>query len=67
MFGTAAAMVIWAVLGSTITVIPPGTALPISLDQTLDAKKVKAGQTITGTIAQDVPLGDRGKFAKART
>jgi hypothetical protein len=61
MTGTVAAIVLWAILGG-LQVIPPGTALPISLDCTLDAKKVKPGQAISGTIAQDVPLGDRGKI-----
>ncbi len=62
MFASVVAVLVWAVLGSTVQVIPPGTALPISLDCTLDAKKVKPGQVISGTIAQDVPLGDRGKI-----
>lgn len=61
MTGTIVAILVWAVLGNP-HVIPPGTALPISLACTLDAKKGKAGQTISGIIAQDVPLGDRGKI-----
>jgi len=62
MTGPVAAILLWAVLGTYQTVVPPGTALPISLDCTLDARKVKPGQSISGTIAQDVPLGDRGKI-----
>lgn len=62
MTGTVAAILLWAILGIFQIVIPPGTALPISLDCTLDAKKAKPGQPISGTIAQDVPLGDRGKI-----
>jgi len=61
MTGTIAAILMWAVLGH-VSVVPPGTVLPISLDCTLDAKKVKTGQPIFGTIAQDVPLGDPGKI-----
>src|SRR5271167_1153188 len=36
--------------------IPIGTALPVMLNSTLDAKKVKPGQQITGKTMQDVPL-----------
>src|SRR5271167_1748764 len=36
--------------------IPVGTALPVMLNSTLDAKKEKPGQQITGRIMQDVPL-----------
>src|SRR5512135_1785241 len=61
MTGTVAVILLWAILGG-LQALPPGTALPISLDCTLDARKVKPGQPISGTIAQDVPLGDRGKI-----
>src|SRR5512143_3209704 len=46
----------------TVVTIPPGTALPIRLTCTLNAKKVRPGQPISGTIQQDVPLGDREKI-----
>ncbi len=62
MTGTVAAITLWAILGMYQTLVIPGTALPISLDCTLDAKRVKAGQPISGTITQDIPLGDRGKI-----
>jgi len=62
MTGTVAAITLWAILGMYQTLVIPGTALPISLDCTLDAKKVKVGQPISGTITQDIPLGDRGKI-----
>src|ERR1051326_8749653 len=62
MTGTVAAILLWAILGSYQTLLTPGTALPISLDCTLDAKKVKPGQPISGTITQDISLGDRGKI-----
>jgi hypothetical protein len=41
--------------------IPVGTALPVMLNSTFDAKKEKPGQRITARIMQDVPLpgGDR--------
>jgi hypothetical protein len=62
MTGTVAAILLWAILGRLQLVIPPGTALPISLDYTLDARKAMPGEPISGTIAQDVPLGDRGRI-----
>ncbi len=62
MTGSVAAILLWAILGSYQTLVLPGTALPISLDCTLDAKRVKPGQPISGTITQDIPLGDRGKI-----
>ncbi len=37
--------------------IPPGTALPVMLNSTLDANKDKPGEKIEGKIMQDVPLG----------
>jgi hypothetical protein len=61
MTGTVITILLWAVLGGRL-VVPPWTALPISLDCTLDAKKVKPGQPISGTIAQDVPLPDHGRI-----
>lgn len=41
--------------------IPPATALPITLNTTLDVRKLVSGQPISASIAQDVPLpsGDR--------
>ena len=42
--------------------IPAGTALPVSLNSTLDVKKIKPGQPITGIIAQDVPLPSGAKI-----
>jgi hypothetical protein len=40
--------------------IPPATALPVTLNSTLDVRKVVAGQPITASIAQDVPLPSGG-------
>jgi len=37
--------------------IPPGTALPVTLNSTLDAKKDKPGQKIEAKLMQDIPLG----------
>jgi len=38
--------------------IPAGTVLPVMLNSTLDARRCKPGQKITGRIKQDVPLPD---------
>jgi hypothetical protein len=42
--------------------IPPGTALPLRLNSTLDSRKAKAGQPISADIAQDVPLPGHAKI-----
>jgi hypothetical protein len=42
--------------------IPAGTALPVVLTSTLDARKVKPGQLIAGRIEQDVPLPSGAKI-----
>jgi hypothetical protein len=42
--------------------IPPATALPVTLNSTLDVRKVVSGQPITASIAQDVPLPSGGKI-----
>lgn len=42
--------------------IPSGTALPVVLDSTLDVNKVKSGQPISATIAQNVPLHSGAKI-----
>jgi hypothetical protein len=36
--------------------IPVGTILPVRLNSSLNSRKVKTGQVITGRVAQDVPL-----------
>ena len=36
--------------------IPSGTILPVKLNSSLNSQKSKAGQEITGSLAQDVPL-----------
>lgn len=44
--------------------IPSGTALPVMLNSTLDAKKDKPGQGIEGKIMQDVSLPDGTKIGR---
>jgi hypothetical protein len=44
------------------TVIPSGTILPVKLDSSLNSKKSRAGEKITGSLAQDVPLASGGKI-----
>jgi hypothetical protein len=36
--------------------IPAGTILPVALNSSLNSRKLKSGQVITGRIMQDVPL-----------
>src|SRR5271165_725380 len=42
--------------------IPAGTALPVALSSTLDAKKDKPGEKIEARVMQDVPLPSGGKI-----
>ena len=42
--------------------IPPGTALPVTLNSTLKPKKLATGQAISATIVQNVPLPSGGKI-----
>jgi hypothetical protein len=45
-----------------IEVIPPGTILPVRLNETLSSSKSQPGQVITARIMQDVPLPNGGKI-----
>lgn len=47
---------VFAVASFAQNAIPSGTILPVQLNSSLDSKKSKAGQKITGSVAQDVPL-----------
>jgi hypothetical protein len=42
--------------------IPAGTALPVTLNSTLDAKKDRPGEKIEARLMQDVPLPSGGKI-----
>ena len=42
--------------------VPAGTALPVMLNSTLDAKKDKPGEKIQGKVMQDVPLPSGAKI-----
>jgi hypothetical protein len=42
--------------------IPNGTILPVKLNSSLNSKKSKAGQEISGSLAQDVPLASGVKI-----
>ncbi len=42
--------------------IPPGTALPVMLNSTLDARHDSPGKIITGKLMQDVPLPDGARI-----
>ena len=41
---------------------PPGTIIPVQLNNSISSKKGKPGQTFTARVMQDVPLPDRGKI-----
>jgi hypothetical protein len=49
---------------STTSKIPVGTILPVVLDSSLSFKNAKAGQFLSGKIAQDVPLPDGSKIRR---
>jgi len=51
-----ATFLLFAAVSFAQDVIPGGTILPVKLDSSLNTKKSKAGQEITGSLAQDVPL-----------
>ena len=42
--------------------IPPGTILPVRLNESLSSSKSRPGQMITARIMQDVPLATGGKI-----
>lgn len=44
--------------------VPPGTVLPVMLNSTIDARRSKPGQPLTGEIMQDVWLADGTKVPK---
>ena len=62
---------LWLTLGSGVLsalamlvapTLPAGTALPVALSSTLDAKKDKPGQKIEGRLMQDIPLASGEKI-----
>ena len=62
---------LWLTLGSSVLsalamlvapTLPAGTALPVALSSTLDARKDKPGQKIEGRLMQDIPLGSGEKI-----
>ena len=44
--------------------IPAGTVIPIQLNTSLSSAKSKAGQKISGTVMQNVPLGSGAKIRR---
>ena len=63
---TLAAFLLLAAASSAQTIIPSGTVLPVKLNSSLNTRKIKAGQEISGSLAQDVPLASDAKI-RART
>jgi hypothetical protein len=39
--------------------VPEGTKIPVVTDQAVSSKTAKAGQTVSGTVAQDVTVGGK--------
>ena len=39
--------------------IPAGTKIPVVTDQSVSSKTAQAGQTVSGTVAQDVTVGGK--------
>lgn len=50
-----------AVLAAQVSV-PAGTVIPVQLNSTVNAKRLKPGQAITAKVAQDVPLNNGEKI-----
>lgn len=44
--------------------VPPGTLLPVMLDNNLDSGKSQPGEEITAKLMQEVPLPNRGKIKR---
>jgi hypothetical protein len=59
---TTAIFLLFAVASFAQDGIPGGTILPVKLNSSLNSKKSKAGQEITGRLAQDVPLASGRKI-----
>lgn len=55
-----AALLICCAAALTAQTIPPGTALPVMLSSTLNAKSAKPNQKIEGKLMQQVPLPNGG-------
>jgi hypothetical protein len=51
-----------SVLMAAQTAVPRGTIIPVRLNTALDAKTSKPGETVTASVAQDVPLYNGAKI-----
>jgi len=49
-----------AVTACAQNTLPPGTIIPVRLNNSISSNKVKPGQTFSARIMQNVPLPDRG-------
>ncbi len=56
--------VLFSISAAVAQTIPPGTALPVMLDCSLDVRHDKPGKTITAKLMQDVPLSDGAVLPK---
>ena len=55
-----AGILLWAT--QLLAQLPPGTLLPVLLNDSLDSDKSKPGETISARLKQDVPLPDAGRI-----
>ena len=55
-------LLISAAIAGAQEIPPPAIALPVTLNSTIDVRKVVPGQPITASIAQDVPLPSGGRI-----
>ena len=60
----AAAFLLLLLSSAVAQVVPSGTALPVMLSSTLDARHDTPGKVISGKLMQNVPLPDGGKIPK---
>src|SRR3974377_1432388 len=47
----------------TTQFVPPGTVIPVRLDETLDVKSLQAQLKIAARVAQEVPLPSKEKIS----
>jgi len=55
-------LLLFATTSFALDSIPDGTILPVKLNSSLNSRKTKAGQKISATLAQDVPLASGSKI-----
>jgi len=56
-----------ATVAHAATSIPAGTAITVTIDQSISSKNAQAGQGVVATVAHDVTVGGKVVIPKART